>query len=314
MTASPEPIANETTAASNIISDVIEAPYAAAVAGVRANGKAKAAAKPAKGKAKWTAATADPYVLYQLSVQDAGHETRFVDKVFKKLRGRSAVTLREDFCGTALVCAEWVRMGKDRVATGVDLDPTPLAWGREHNIAPLGKDAARVHLRQENVLNIREGGFDLAIAFNFSYWIFTTRADMVAYYRAVRQSLGPDGVFVLDSYGGWEAQQELEEPRKIDAGFTYVWHQAEFNPVDNSALNYIHFRFKDGTSLEKAFSYRWRLWQLVDIQEMLVEAGFADARVYWEDEDKDGDGTGVYRPQLKARNDPGWLAYVVARV
>lgn len=275
--------------------------------------KPKKASKQPKGKQKFTAATADPYVLYQLSVQDASHEVKFVDKVFRKLRGRNAVSLREDFCGTALVCAAWVASAANRTATGVDLDPVPLAWGREHNVAPLGKDADRVRLLQENVLAVREGGFDAAIAFNFSYWIFKARPDMVAYYRAVRESLNQDGIFILDSYGGWEAQQELEEPRKVDAGFTYVWDQAVFNPIDNSATNYIHFRFRDGTELRRAFAYHWRLWQLVDIQEMLLEAGFSDARVYWEDEDEDGDGTGVYRPKLKARNDPGWLAYVVAR-
>lgn len=272
---------------------------------------ARKKSKKKHAKVAFTAANADPYVLYQLSVQNASHETEFLAKVFKKVRARPALRLREDFCGTALLCAEWVKGAKNRTAVGVDLDPTPLAWGTEHNFAPMGADANRVTLKQCNVLDVREGGFDIAVAFNFSYWIFKRRAEMLAYFKAVYASLGAEGIFMLDCYGGWEAQQEVEEPRKIAAGFTYVWHQESFNPIDNSAVNHIHFRFKDGTSLERAFSYSWRLWHLVEVQELLIEAGFREAKVYWEDEDEDREGTGVFRPRKTAQNDPGWIAYVV---
>ncbi len=270
--------------------------------------------KKKSGKRVFTATTADKYELYQLSVQDAEFEVEMLDRVFRKLRGRAPLSLREDFCGTCLVASAWAASNPDRTSVGVDLDPEPLAWGRKHNIEPLGDAASRVTQLQENVLKLCSGDFDIAVGFNFSYWIFTKRALMLEYFQAVKQSLGPEGMFFLDAYGGWEAQQEMEEERKVAAGFTYVWHQHSFNPIDNSAVNHIHFRFKDGSSLKRAFTYEWRMWQLIEIRELLEEAGFQNVRVYWEDENEEGEGTGHYRPRSKARNDPGWLAYIVAAV
>jgi hypothetical protein len=34
--------------------------------------------------------------------------------------------------------------------------------------------------------------------------------------------------------------------------------------------------------------------------------------VYWEDEDEDGEGTGVYRARKRAPNSGAWVAYIVA--
>jgi len=276
--------------------------------------KGKGQKRKKASKRQFTAASADKYELYQLSVQDAEFEVDFLSKTFRKLRGRDATKLREDFCGTCLVASAWVASDSERTATGVDLDPEPLRWGMERNILPLGDAAKRVTQLQENVLAVKQGKFDIAVGFNFSYWIFEQRAVMLDYFRAVKASLASDGMFFLDAYGGWDAQQEMEEPRKVAAGFTYVWDQHSFNPIDSTAVNHIHFRFRDGTSIKRAFTYKWRLWSLIEIREMLEEVGFSDVRVYWEDEDEAGEGTGNYRSRKKARNDPGWLAYVVAAV
>ena len=81
-----------------------------------------------------TSRTADPYDLYQRSVQNVEHEIDFVDRVFLKHRARRAATLREDFCGTANTACEWVRRRRSNIAVGLDLDPKPLAWGRKHNL------------------------------------------------------------------------------------------------------------------------------------------------------------------------------------
>ena len=68
------------------------------------------------------AAQADRHALYQESVQCVESEIDMVDENFKKLRGRLAVTLREDFCGTANTSCEWVRRRPANVAVGIDLD------------------------------------------------------------------------------------------------------------------------------------------------------------------------------------------------
>ena len=60
-------------------------------------------------KSKLTARTADRHALYQESVQDTESEVTFLTRMYKKLRGRPALSLREDFCGTALLCAEWIK-------------------------------------------------------------------------------------------------------------------------------------------------------------------------------------------------------------
>lgn len=252
-----------------------------------------------------TAKTADRHDLYQRSVQSADFEIDFFHRVFKKQRGRVAFSMREDFCGTALLSAAWAASHRERLAVGVDIDPKVLAWGSAHNIAPLDEAAARVQLLQQDVRDIGKQRFDIVNAMNFSYWIFKTRAELRHYFECARQSLVQDGVFFLDLYGGWDAQQPMPAPRKIKGGFTYVWDQASFDPITHDVVNHIHFEFKDGSRLRKAFTYEWRFWSLPEVRELLLEAGFKQVIVHWEKNDK-------YRPATRAENQPGWLAFLAA--
>ena len=80
---------------------------------------------------------ADKYKCYLKSVQSPEHEVEFFDKAFKDEFHRKPTTLREDFCGTFSVCCEWVKLGRQRTALGVDLDPEPLAWGEKHILSKL---------------------------------------------------------------------------------------------------------------------------------------------------------------------------------
>lgn len=278
--------------------------------------KRRSASKQKKRNYKYTAATADKHELYQLSVQDPEVEIAFVHRVYKKTFGRAPLTLREDFCGTAFFCAEWVKSHADRTAIGIDLDQPTLDWGMRRNIAPLGAAADRVKLLRQNVLDPVKQSSDIALGLNFSYWVFMTRDEMRAYFEGVRASLSNEGLFVLDAYGGpysMEAMTEDEiERTPIKGGFTYVWDQHAFNAIDHSVTNHIHFEFKDGSKLERAFTYQWRFWTLPELRELLLEAGFSKSHVYWEDEDEEGDGTGVYRARKKADNSGAWVAYIIA--
>lgn len=273
----------------------------------------KAATRPAKGRTqrpRYTAATADRHELYQLSVQAPDNEVDFMKRTYRALFGGAPVSMREDFCGTALLCGAWVKSGKERVATGVDICGDTLAWGRQHNIEPLGAAAERVTLLQQDVRDPTKGKFDVINALNFSYWIFRTREEMRRYFVGVRKSLKEQGAFFLDAYGGWESQEPMLESRPIAAGFTYVWDQDAFDPIGHEIVNHIHFEFKDGTKLEKAFTYEWRYWTLPELQELLLEAGFDDVRVYWDTSPDDERES--YRVRTRAENQPGWLAYLVA--
>lgn len=272
--------------------------------------KSKSGGARSKKKFKYSAKTADRHELYQLSVQAPEYEVAMIQKMYKRVFKKKALSMREDFCGTALLCATWVKSNVERTATGVDLDEPTLNWGRTHNLAPLGEDASRVTLIQEDVRADRPGKFQVINALNFSYWVFRTREDLCGYFKKVRDGLDDEGIFLCDAYGGWESQQPMLEPRHIKGGFTYTWDQDTFDPITHEVRNHIHFEFKDGTQMEKAFTYEWRYWTLPEIQELLKEAGFSEVRVYWDQADDDSEED--YRPATRAENQPGWLSYIVA--
>lgn len=264
-----------------------------------------------KKKSRYSAKTADKHVLYQLSVQAPDTEVDFLNSWFSKIRGKKPLSLREDFCGTAILCAAWVKSHAERTATGLDIHRPTLAWGTTHNLGPLSEEQrSRVTLLEQDVRAKVKEKHDIICAFNFSYWLFKTRPEMVAYFSHVRSGLAKGGLFFLDAYGGWESHEPMKEHRRIKAGFTYVWDQNTFDAITHDVTNYIHFEFDDGTKLEKAFRYDWRFWMLPELQEMLKEAGFGKLHVYWDtsnDPSRD-----AYRERTRAPNQPGWLAYIVA--
>ncbi len=259
------------------------------------------------------AARADRHRLYEASVQDAAAELDFVEAEFERLRDRPAYRLREDFCGSASVATEWVRRHRRHVAIGVDLDDEVLAWAKERHVSRLTPgQRARLDLRRADVMRVKTPPQDLVLAMNFSYWIFKTRAQVRAYFAAVRGALVKDGAFMLDCFGGYDAFRVLEEPRQL-RGFTYIWDQASYNPVNGDFRAHIHFRFPDGSKLREAFTYEWRLWTLPELRELLAEAGFKRSIVYWQGWDaKAEDGDGVYQPVESADPDAGWISYIVA--
>ena len=256
---------------------------------------------------------ADRYVLYQKSVQDADWEIDFMAGLYKGLRGRTPKRLREDFCGTGLFSCAWVKSAPDREAVGVDLDPEVLAWRRANNLPKLRPAALRrLELVQADVMDVKAQPADIVCAFNFSYWIFKERATLKQYFANVRAGLKADGIFMLDAFGGYEAGKVMKE-REDMGHFTYIWDQAEYDPVTGSITCHIHYAFPDGSRLRQAFSYHWRLWTLPELQEILAEAGFRNIRVWWQGTDpKTGEGSDEYTPVEHGDPDPSWIAYIVA--
>ncbi len=260
------------------------------------------------------AGQADRHYLYQESVQDTEAEIDFVEETWAELRDRPAELLREDFCGTANTACEWIRRDPQHYAIAVDLDAEVLEWGRLNNLAQLDDDQfSRVQLLCQNVLDTAPALADIVLAMNFSYYLFLTREDLLDYFRCIHAGLMEDGILFLDAYGGYDAPREIEEERECE-GFTYIWEQASFNPIDASMTCHIHFRFPDRSRMDQAFSYHWRLWSLPEITELLTEAGFSDATVYWEGTDKKtNEGNGIYEPADVGDADPGWVCYIVAQ-
>jgi SAM-dependent methyltransferase len=255
---------------------------------------------------------ADPHELYEASVQNVEEECEFVAHRYKEIRGRDALSFREDFCGTASAACQWVRQGDQHTAIGVDIDQDVLSWGQKNRLGRLtDEQRARVTLIESDVMQAKTDLVDVVGAFNFSYFLFKKRQEMLAYFKTVYDALKDDGVFFLDAFGGYEAFEEMKEKTKYD-DFSYVWHQAKYYPVTGEMLCHIHFKFPDGSKMKKAFTYDWRLWTLPEIVEMLNETGFRNPTVYWEGTDEDGDGDGVFTPETKGEADAGWIAYLVA--
>ncbi len=258
-----------------------------------------------------TARNSNKYALYEEAVYEPEADYDFIQRRFRQARGRPALRLREDFAGTSKLSALWAKRLPQGHAWAVDLDREPLVWGRKQHIAPLGAAAARVTQLHENVLTVETPKVDAVTAFNFSYWTFREREIMLAYFRRAFRALNEDGLFVLDLLGGPDAQKEIEEPRRCK-GFTYVWEQMPLDAITQNLTCHIHFRFPNGSSMKKAFTYHWRLWSVSELRDLLRDAGFAQVDVYWEGEDGRGRGNGLFTKRSHAVNEDAWVAYVVA--
>ena len=256
---------------------------------------------------------ADRHDLYEKSVQNVKDEYDFINKTFEDLRGRKPVSVREDFCGTAGMCCEWVSRDSNNTAIGIDIDSEVLAWGREHNLSKLkAEEHMRVQLIQADVCSVQTPkSVDVVLAMNFSYQAFKTREKLGGYFRHVRDGLVDDGMLIIDVFGGYESFKEMREKRKYK-GFKYVWEHASYNPINGDMVCHIHFTFPDGSKLKKAFTYEWRMWTLPELQELLREAGYSKVTVYWEEVDEDDEGTGEYAPATEGDADPSWVCFIVA--
>jgi hypothetical protein len=255
-----------------------------------------------QGMRRTAARGADRYALYEQAVQDPDADIALIQRIYRQRYGRPARRLREDFCGTAVLACRWVAKHPENEAFGIDIDPAPLDWCRAHHVARLRPaQAERLHLLEANVLSARHPRVDITVAFNFSY------------FATARRTLGPEGLFVVDCYGGADSFRTMQERRRVN-GFVYVWDQHAVDPISHSVTNFIHFEFRDGSRIRRAFRYEWRLWTVPEIRELLAEAGFAGSEVYWEGTDQEtGDANGIFHPRERAPDDPAWICYIAAR-
>lgn len=251
------------------------------------------------------------YELYESSVQCVESDVEFIRDEYKRHRKKDAVTLREDFGGTAMLACEWAKMGTDKHAYAVDLDPEPIQYGLKNHYSKLTEEQkSRVHYIEGNVLHDQDFKVDVTVAFNFSYFIFKKRNELVNYFTKVREGLNEDGVFIIDLFGGEDSYETQEEETEHD-NYSYFWDCDKFNPITNECQYYIHFEV-DGIKHEQVFSYDWRMWSLPELRDILADAGFSSTVAYWEGEDEDGDGDGNFYPSEEEDNCESWVTYIVA--
>lgn len=266
--------------------------------------------KRRRGGKPTLAERADRHELYEEAVQSPSSDIEFFLARFREHRNRDPRSFREDFCGTAFLSATWLEGADERTAIGIDLDRPTLDWGRERHFSD-PEIADRMTFLEQDVCSVVEPRVELACALNFSFCVFKRRAELLAYFQAVYAGLDDDGLFVTELYGGTESIVEIEEEREC-GDFTFIWEQEKFNPITNEVLCRMHFAFRDGSIVERAFTYDWRLWSLPEVRELLTEAGFERVDVYWEETDEEGDGNGIHHLAVEEENQESWLAYIVA--
>lgn len=261
-----------------------------------------------------TARNADKYALYGTAVQTPLDDARFLARYFRKVTGRPLRLFREDFCGTANILCEFVKLHRANHGIGVDLDPEPLAWCRAHNLPRLtASQQSRIALERRNVIDFREPCADLVAAFNFSYSVLKTRHELLTYFKSVRRSLVRGGLFIVDNHGGTEIPVIARETWSCGR-FKYTWQVSSFDPLTHHIVCKIHFLFKDGSRIKDAFVYDWRLWTLPELKELFAEAGFRNVHVLWESTDRpSGYGNGVMRRIKHGHLEPAWYAMVVGQ-
>jgi SAM-dependent methyltransferase len=260
--------------------------------------------RPPKKPARLGARSADAHALYEIAVQRPEIMIGFIDELGEALMDRPPDRLREDFCGTANLAATWVAGGDQRTAVAVDIDPAVLDWAEQHNRRPLGDRADRLELACGDVMRIHSDPVDVRVSLNFSHFIYKQRNCLLDYFKAAHDALNSRGFMILDAFGGPGSISPCRDRRRFSR-FDYWWEQVAFNPLTNEIDCRIHFSFPDGTRLDNAFCYDWRLWSLPELTELLEEAGFGEIAIYFESEEG-------YIADTDAIDLDAWVAYIVA--
>ncbi len=253
----------------------------------------------------------DKYDYYTRAVQSCDNDVLFLRKVYRQTHNKDPKTLREDFCGTFLLCEEWIKLSRENKAVGIDLDCEPVDYGKKRILTSLKPDQQkRIQIQLQNVLDDNLPSADIVIALNFSYYIFKQRQYLKTYFSQVCKSLKKDGLFVIDTFGGSDSyESHIEKTRH--PGFVYFWDQKNYEPLTNEAKFAIHFQLKGEKRQRKnVFTYDWRMWSIAELRDILLESGFKNVVVYWEGTTKDGEGDNNFKPATKGEECQSWIAYL----
>ena len=255
----------------------------------------------------------DKYFYYKQSVQNPEEEILFFKKTYKSFFKKTPRVFREDFCGTFYIGYKWVKAHPQNKAIVVDKDSRPILYGKKHHLSKLtDSQKSRLKIYNTNVLNPKLPSAEIISVNNFSYFILKEKVLLLTYFKNIKKALSKQGLFIIDAFGGSDCFEDNEEsvPHK---GFHYYWEQKNFDPISHHAKFYIHFKRRGEKKREKVFSYSWRIWSLPELKDLLESAGFSNIYVYWEQSDKKGDGTGVFKKTSKGEPCNTWIAYLVCQ-
>ena len=252
------------------------------------------------------------FKLYEEAVQSSAWQMRYLPLFHKRFTGKNPTAMREDFCGTGRIACDWVKKSPAHRALGLDLDAVTLDYADRVNRAAL-TEAQReqvTFVRQDVLVPTREK-FDVIGAHNFSFFIFHDRATVLRYAKAAYRSLKTKGTFFLEMAGGQGFITPETNETKVDVPgigkVKYVWEQHPYDPVTKLSDYSIHFQLPNRRWLPDAFTYHWRLWEIREVREILMEAGFRETRVLW----PTTEAMTEYVEVEHGDDAEVWLAYVV---
>ncbi|XHC25141.1 MAG: hypothetical protein ACFHWZ_06735 [Phycisphaerales bacterium] len=266
--------------------------------------------------------TVNRFDLYEIAVQCPPIEASFLDAVHA---GNPRV-LGEDFAGPAGVSRAWLAMGDDRRAIATDLDDEPLRHAVRRLADAQGNGAVeRLTVRERDALEVGDRA-DVIAALNFAVCELHRRDRLLTYLRNSLYRLEPRGVLVCDLYGGVDAMLPGTSEQTIETEqgeLVYIWEQIEADATTGRVRNAIHFKLPDGTRIQRAFEYDWRLWSPAELRDAMREAGFSTTEVYAHYGDAmDEHGNLLVEPISTDDNPDGpvpelddqWVLYIAGRV
>ncbi len=255
--------------------------------------------------------------LYRRAVQHPLAEVAFMQRAYRHYYKDMPMLLREDFSGGCAIAAAWVALSPDHQAMAIESHGPTARWAQRTAQKELFDAAEDLHIVHADVMDINAPKVDITCALNFSTFIYHDRASLLAYFKHARRNLKRSGLLILDAYGGPGAMRTGTQTREVPAeydlpAFRYHWEQRRFDPLTHRTECRIHFELPDGRRLDSAFIYRWRLWTLPELTEMLLEAGFTKSAVWCDRYDtKTGQSDGKYRPLTKMPAREDYVAYVI---
>lgn len=254
----------------------------------------------------------DKYEYYLRAVQSPGIDVEFLQDTYKELKKKKPYLLREDFCGTFAISCEWVKANPKNKAFSIDIDSEPIKYGEKNYLPKLSADQqTRVKRIRSSVLSSRLPSTDIIAAFNFSSFIFKDRKLMLSYFKHCHLSLKPNGILVIDTFGGAKCQQKNRESVR-HKGFVYYWDQKNFDAINNYATYSIDFKITGEKRVRKnVFHYDWRMWSIPELREIMADAGFSRTHVYWEGSTRKGEGNGIFTRETNGDECQAWVAYIV---
>lgn len=274
--------------------------------------------------------------LYRWAVQAPETHATVLRLMFERLHpGHTPTVLREDFAGTSAEAVAWLALAPGRQAVAVDLDGPTLAWARRRAERLLGDCAAALQFVEADVVATAPPAVPAAhilSVLNFSILYLREPAQLQAYLQHAWHCLAPQGVLVLNLFGGPAAMKPRSDRHLITPQprlpteaaippFEYTWEQRHFDARTRHIDCRIHFRTANPAhpgrvlDLRDAFRYRWRLWTVAELTGALHAAGFQTVQVWRHTHDPAPGGAGVFLGAVDPRVlDPlaHWTAYVVA--